>query len=81
MLLITKTLSSYFAGIGKPISVIISVAISLVLNVIINIILIPKYGAVGAAIATDISYTYLAPQPFIFLYQKHQNALFTIDAI
>ncbi|MCK5509884.1 MAG: flippase, partial [Desulfobacterales bacterium] len=35
---------------------------SMVLNVILNLILIPKYGAVGAATATSISYL-----PYIFL--------------
>ena len=31
--------------------------VALIINVGLNLILIPKYGGVGAAIATDVSYT------------------------
>jgi O-antigen/teichoic acid export membrane protein len=36
--------------------------ISMVLNIILNMLLIPKYGAVGASIATSIAYT-----PYVIL--------------
>jgi O-antigen/teichoic acid export membrane protein len=70
MLMVTKTLASYFAGIGKPMSLIISVACSLIINIILNFILIPLYGAIGAAITTDISYTLLA---LVLLYFYTKN--------
>ena len=40
----------------------INLSVSMVLNIVLNFILIPEYGAVGAAIATSISYL-----PYIFL--------------
>ena len=40
----------------------VNLSVSMVLNIILNLILIPKYGAVGAAIATSVSYL-----PYIYL--------------
>lgn len=39
-----------------------NLSVSMVLNIILNLILIPEYGAVGAAMATSVSYL-----PYIFL--------------
>lgn len=55
--MIFKILSSSLAGIGKP-HIIIKIFIpALIINVILNLILIPKYGGLGAALATNVSYT------------------------
>jgi len=60
MMVLYKTLMSYYTGSGKPKILIFSVLISLVINIFLNIIFIPQYGGVGAAWATNISYTILA---------------------
>jgi len=60
MLIVSKTLISYQLGIGKSWLLVYLIAISLILNIILNMLLIPEYGGVGAAIATDISYTLLS---------------------
>lgn len=55
-----RILSNDIAGRGKPeINMILS-AIALVINIGANIILIPKFNASGAALASTISYTSLA---------------------
>ena len=52
-----KILANDIAARGKPELNAFSNLVGLVFNVTFNIILIPKYGIVGAAIATSISYT------------------------
>lgn len=52
-----KILANYIAARGKPELNAVSNLIGLVVNVTFNIIFIPKFGIVGAAIATSISYT------------------------
>ena len=49
-----------YQGLAKKRAV--NLSVSMVLNIVLNLILIPEYGAVGAAIATSISYL-----PYIFL--------------
>ncbi|KAF5423987.1 MAG: Membrane protein involved in the export of O-antigen and teichoic acid [Candidatus Methanocomedens sp.] len=49
-----------YQGLAKKRAV--NLSVSMVLNIVLNLILIPDYGAVGAAIATSISYL-----PYIFL--------------
>jgi O-antigen/teichoic acid export membrane protein len=51
-----KTINSYFAGQGKPYVTIWLMGFVVVLNVFLNYVLIPYMGALGAAIATSISY-------------------------
>jgi O-antigen/teichoic acid export membrane protein len=54
---VTKVLSSYVAGVEKPVwTSYINVA-ALVVNVIANLILIPTFGIIGAAGASLISYS------------------------
>jgi O-antigen/teichoic acid export membrane protein len=60
MMVVSKTLTSFFSGSGKPYVLLVSCSISLVTNIVLNFILIPLYGGVGAAFATNISYTILA---------------------
>lgn len=49
-----------YQGLAKKRAV--NLSVSMVLNIVLNLILIPEYGAVGAATATSISYL-----PYIFL--------------
>lgn len=50
--------------------------ISLILNVVLNLILIPKYGLMGAAVATSISTVIWNLYSVIFLYRKKQIKTF-----
>ena len=52
----TKVISNYLAAINRPELNAKNATMGLVVNLIGNVILIPKYGIVGAAIATSISY-------------------------
>lgn len=47
---------------------------AVVINVVLNIILIPKYSAVGAAIASSISYT-IAALVYLFIYRRMTSKL------
>lgn len=67
MLTVFKVINMDLAGKGKPWISIKAMAPALIINIILNIIFIPKYGAVGAAIASSISYT-IASILFIFFY-------------
>lgn len=69
MLTIFKVINMDLAGKGKPWLSLKAMIPALIINLILNIILIPNYGAVGAAISSSISYT-VASVLFIFLYSK-----------
>jgi O-antigen/teichoic acid export membrane protein len=47
---------NYFAANGMPAFTILSPAFALVVNVALNAVLIPRWGAVGAAGASSIAY-------------------------
>jgi O-antigen/teichoic acid export membrane protein len=55
-----KVMTSYISGRGRPGPVSVGAAITLVLNLGANIVLIPRYGIVGAAAASLLSYTAMA---------------------
>ncbi len=52
----------------------------LTVNILLNIILIPKWGAVGASIATLISYS-LATFSLVFFKSTHKHGLFLIKSL
>ncbi len=60
MFMIFRILNSRLDGFGKPVIGILITIPGFILNVILNYFLIPEYGAYGAAVATDISYTLVA---------------------
>lgn len=51
-----KVISSYNGSVGKQKISFVMLSISVVLNVIANIIFIPKYGIIGAGVASVLSY-------------------------
>ncbi len=53
-----RILSGQMAGMGKPQLSIYVFAPALILNILLNLWLIPLHGALGAAIATNISYAF-----------------------
>jgi O-antigen/teichoic acid export membrane protein len=54
---LSKVLASYFVGIDKIHINTISSVVGFLVNIIMNILLIPRFGIIGAAIATSISYS------------------------
>jgi O-antigen/teichoic acid export membrane protein len=66
---IYRVLSSRLAGIGKPEVSIYVFLPALVVNVLLNVWWIPLYGAFGAVMATNVSYT-LGTIAYIFVYSK-----------
>ncbi|UJP63381.1 flippase [Mongoliitalea daihaiensis] len=69
ILTIYKVMNMDLAGRGKPWISMKAMIPALVINVLLNIILIPKYGADGAAIASTISYSF-AGLLFLWFYSK-----------
>ncbi len=57
MFVIVRILTGRFAGTGQP-KVLISIFVpALILNIILNLFWIPTYGGIGAAWASNVSYT------------------------
>jgi O-antigen/teichoic acid export membrane protein len=66
---IFRVLSSRLSGIGKPEVSIYVFLPALVINVLLNLLWIPRYGAFGAVMATNVSYT-LGTLAYIIVYSK-----------
>jgi O-antigen/teichoic acid export membrane protein len=66
---IVRILSSSLAGLGKPKIILLVFIPALMLNIILNLIWIPRYGGVGAAWATNISYT-MGALTLLFIYAR-----------
>jgi len=64
-----RILHSRLAGIGKPQYSMFVFAPALVLNILLNLWWIPRHGAFGAVMATNVSYT-LGTLAYIFVYSK-----------
>ncbi|NTV84121.1 MAG: oligosaccharide flippase family protein [Bacteroidales bacterium] len=64
-----RVLSSRLSGIGKPQVSIYVFLPALVINVLLNLLWIPDYGAFGAVLATNVSYT-LGTLAYIFVYSR-----------
>lgn len=54
---ISKVLSGYVSGLGKPLPVGAIAVVSVTVNIVANLILIPRVGIVGAATASLLSYS------------------------
>jgi stage V sporulation protein B len=57
---LSKVMTSYITGRGRPGPVSIGAAITLVLNLVANVLLIPPFGIIGAAAASLLSYATMA---------------------
>jgi O-antigen/teichoic acid export membrane protein len=66
---IFRVLGSRLSGIGKPQVAIYVFLPALVINVLLNLLWIPKWGALGAVHATNVSYT-LGTLAYIFVYSR-----------
>ncbi len=58
LMVIFRILSGQIAGMGKPQLSIYVFLPALIINIVLNLILIPRYQALGAAVATNISYAF-----------------------
>jgi len=64
-----RILNSRLTGMGKPQIAIFTFAPALFINFILNLFLIPKYGGIGAAWATNVSYA-VGSLIFVVLYSR-----------
>ncbi|WP_418637613.1 flippase [Winogradskyella sp.] len=69
ILTIYKVMNMDLAGKGKPWISMKAMIPALIINVVFNFLLIPKYGATGASIASTVSYS-IAGFLFLFFYSK-----------
>lgn len=69
ILTIYKVMNMDLAGKGKPWISMKAMIPALIINVAVNLLLIPKYGAIGAAISSTLSYS-TAGVLFLFFYSK-----------
>ncbi len=54
---VSKVVSGYVSGLGRPLPVGMIAVVALVANVLLNLVLIPRYGITGAALSSLISYS------------------------
>jgi O-antigen/teichoic acid export membrane protein len=52
-----KVVGSYVAGLGRTVALSVINVGGFALNIVLNLVLIPRYGIVGAAVASLVSYT------------------------
>jgi Na+-driven multidrug efflux pump len=76
MFVIVRILSGRFAGAGEPKMLISLFVPVLVVNIILNLFWIPKYGGLGAAMATNVSYT-LGAIGMLIMFSVKMNIPFT----
>lgn len=69
LLTIFKVLNMDMGGQGRPMFALRAMVPALVINVLSNLLLVPSYGALGAAISSTFSYSFGA---LLFLYQYSQ---------
>lgn len=70
--IIFRLLESHLAGKGKPYLALWALIPSLILNIGLNLWLIPRYGAIGSAWATNISYA-SATIVYVAIYLRTMN--------
>jgi len=57
---IVKIISNYISALGRPEINSLHTGISLVVNIAVNLLLIPTFGAIGAAVGTSVAYVVLS---------------------
>lgn len=75
LFIIFRILNSHLNGLGKPMPSIYAIIPALVLNIVLNILLIPEYKGLGAAMATNISYTAAALTMLFFYIRVTKSSL------
>jgi O-antigen/teichoic acid export membrane protein len=69
MYIIFRVLNSRIAGMGKPQLAIYVFLPALIVNIILNYLWIPEYGGIGAAMATNVSYS-LGTVAFLIVFSR-----------
>jgi O-antigen/teichoic acid export membrane protein len=69
MVIMFRILSGQLSGMGRPDAALRAFIPALVLNVVLNYLWIPTYGATGAVMATNLSYT-LGSVVYLFTYSR-----------
>ncbi|MBL7906535.1 MAG: polysaccharide biosynthesis C-terminal domain-containing protein [Bacteroidales bacterium] len=69
MVIMFRILSGQLSGMGRPDAALRAFIPALVLNVVLNYLWIPTYGATGAVMATNLSYT-LGAVVYMMVYSK-----------
>ncbi len=67
-----RILNSRLTGMGKPQIAIYTFVPALVINFVLNLFLIPRYGGIGAAWSTNVSYA-VGSAIFVLLYSRFVN--------
>jgi O-antigen/teichoic acid export membrane protein len=75
---LSKVMTSYIAGRGRPGLISLGSTITMVVNIAANFILIPRFGIVGAATASLISYTISAAMLLSVASRLSQRSLLTL---
>lgn len=70
--MVYRIIESYYAGLGKPLLSVRILFMSAILNILLNIWWIPRYGILGAAWATNVSYS-LATLVFLWFFRKESR--------
>lgn len=70
--MVYRIIESYYAGLGKPMLSVRILLMSAILNILLNLWWIPRYGILGAAWATNVSYT-MATLVFLWFFRKESG--------
>jgi O-antigen/teichoic acid export membrane protein len=70
----SSSAAAYLAGVGRPVDVTRAAGLNVVVNIAANVVLAPRLGAVGAALASTLSYGAAAAMlVFLFRRQTHER--------
>lgn len=69
MVIVFRILSGQLSGMGRPEVALKAFVPALLLNILLNYLLIPRYGALGSVMATNISYT-IGSVTYLFAYSR-----------
>lgn len=75
-----KIMTKFFSGIGKPLITSYTAIIGLIINIPMLYVFIPKFGIVGAAIATTVTYSFMGIISIFFFY-KINDSKFTFTQL
>lgn len=73
-----KTINSFYAGKGLPHYAIYIMLPTVLLNVVFNFLLIPRYGGIGAALASSISYFSSAVITLLFFTNQQKVSISSV---
>jgi O-antigen/teichoic acid export membrane protein len=69
----SSSAAAYLAGVGRPVDVTRAAGLNVVVNIAANVVLAPRLGAVGAALASTLSYGAAAAM-LVFLFRRQTHS-------